>query len=196
MVSTVRPKDSTSSFNSSTSAGGQVAAGEQVDLIRDGRATLCQTGNDRLYGGGVPFLQRPAVIGRGGPDDRDRIMLGMLLAELLDGTVDIIAHGLGQTGCHHPHHLGLELLDHPADTLFQVFPAAEDGAVLAHGRGIQGDGLLVVPGELQTDKGRTPLGTVQQTEHIVNPQVGHGGPQGGRILLWVDRGGLGRNLDP
>ena len=157
---------------------GQVRAGQQVDLAGHRRTSLRQAGDDRLHGSRIAFLQRPAVIRGRGPDDRDGIMFRVFLAELLDGAADIIAHGLGQAGGHHPDHPGIELLDHPADALLQVLPAAEDGAVLAHGGGIQGDGLLVVPRQLQADEGRAPLGAVQQPEHVVDPQVGHGGPQG------------------
>ena len=107
---------------------GQVRTRQQIDLTGHGFAPLRQGGNNRLHGRRIPFLQRAAVIGGRGVNDRHMGRFGMLLAELDDGAVHIIPHGLGQAGGHHPHHLGGELLDHPGDPLFQVLPAAENGA--------------------------------------------------------------------
>jgi len=115
-------------------------------------------------------------------------MLRMFFPELVDGGADIITHGLGQSGGHHPHHPGMKLLDHPGDPQLEVLPAAEDGAVLTHGRGVQGDGFLKMPRQLQADKGGTALRAVQQPQHSVNPQIGQGRPQGGRVFLLVDGG--------
>ncbi len=175
---------------------GQVGAGEQGHLILDGFAFFRQRGDDGLHRVGVPFLQRAAVIRRGGPDDRNLVKLGIFLAEVDDGTAHVIPHSFGQAGSHHSHHLGSELLDHPFQPFFQVFPAAEDGGILAHGGGVEGNGFLVVSRKLQANKGGTALGAVQQGQHVVNAEVGHGGAQSRRVLLRVDSCRFFRHLHP
>ena len=52
--------------------GREVRAGEQVHLPGDGRAALGERRDDRLDRGGVPLLQRAAVVRRRRPDDRAR----------------------------------------------------------------------------------------------------------------------------